>query len=245
MRELLAEQLLEIWERGSAQSLNERALILLQAVCPDLETDALARLSVGRRDGLLMSVRESTFGPRVVAVTDCPGCCEQLEFGFALDDIRVAGPSLKFQESFTGKFGGYELRFRLPDSRDLLFAGDLGGVQAARDALLKRCVLSARRNGRKTSIDRLPATVVDQIEEQMSKLDAQANVQIELECPACRRGWNAAFDILTFFWNEFDAWAQRLLFEVHKLASAYGWRERDILNMSATRRNIYLNMVRG
>jgi hypothetical protein len=79
----------------------------------------------------------------------------------------------------------------------------------------------------------------------MSKLDAQANIQVELDCPSCRRSWTATFDILAFFWTELDAWAQRLLAEVDKLASAYGWREADILAMSATRRNIYLNIIAG
>jgi hypothetical protein len=36
-----------------------------------------------------------------------------------------------------------------------------------------------------------------------------------------------------------------MLVEVHKLASAYGWREADILAMSATRRSMYLNIING
>jgi hypothetical protein len=111
--------------------------------------------------------------------------------------------------------------------------------------LMKRCLLSARSNGQETSIDQLPTEIIERVEHEMSKLDAQANIQVELECPSCRRGWTAPFDILAFFWGELDAWAQRLLVGVHKLASAYGWREADILAMSATRRNIYLNIVDG
>ena len=37
--------------------------------------------------------------------------------------------------------------------------------------------------------------------------------------------------------------AKRLLREVHFLARAYGWREADILAMSARRRQAYLEMV--
>jgi len=33
------------------------------------------------------------------------------------------------------------------------------------------------------------------------------------------------------------------LSDVHTLARAYGWRERDILTLSPTRRQFYLNMV--
>jgi hypothetical protein len=36
-----------------------------------------------------------------------------------------------------------------------------------------------------------------------------------------------------------------VLREVHILASAYGWREDDILAMSPARRRIYLEMLRA
>jgi len=51
------------------------------------------------------------------------------------------------------------------------------------------------------------------------------------------------FDIVSFFWSEICVQAKRLLREVHILARAYGWREADILSMSAARRQLYLEMV--
>ncbi|SRR6266487_328222 len=245
MRELLAAELLEIWERGSAQSPTERALTLLHAARPDLDPESLATMSIGRRDGLLLSMRETTFGRRLASITNCPDCREQLEIGFDIDDVRLADSISGSEESGKLMVEGYELRFRLPDSRDLMLVAIAGDVDSGKQMLMKRCVLSARSNGQETSIDQLPAEVIERVEHEMSKLDAQANIQVKLECPSCRRGWAAAFDILAFFWSELDAWAQRLLVEVHKLASAYGWREADILAMSATRRNIYLNIVNG
>ena len=40
-----------------------------------------------------------------------------------------------------------------------------------------------------------------------------------------------------------DAWAKRVLEEVHTLASAYGWAQSEILSMSAARRRRYVAMV--
>jgi hypothetical protein len=51
------------------------------------------------------------------------------------------------------------------------------------------------------------------------------------------------FDIVSFFWTELSAQAKRLLREVHTLARGYGWREADILAMSARRRQLYLDLV--
>jgi hypothetical protein len=244
MRELLTSTLIDIWERGSVKPLTERALTVLAAACPDLETDTLAGLSIGGRDGLLLSVRESTFGSRVEAITSCPECGEQLELDFDLDDLRVrAAPPPA--GSATLAVDEYDLSFRLPNSRDLMIASAGAERSSIRTALLERCLLSARRQDQVVPAEQLPEPVVARLEEEMMALDGQANVQVELQCPACRRGWLAAFDILSFFWNELDAWAQRVLLEVHTLASAYGWREKDILEMSAVRRNLYLELASG
>jgi hypothetical protein len=79
----------------------------------------------------------------------------------------------------------------------------------------------------------------------MVQADPQADVQLALTCPACGHQWEATFDIASFFWSEIDSWAHRILREVHTLASAYGWREADILAMSPQRRQLYLEMVSG
>ena len=50
-------------------------------------------------------------------------------------------------------------------------------------------------------------------------------------------------DILSFLWAEVDSLAKRLLCDVHILAWAYGWREKDILALSEFRRRYYLDCV--
>jgi hypothetical protein len=79
----------------------------------------------------------------------------------------------------------------------------------------------------------------------MAEADPQADVQLNLSCPQCAAAWSAPFDIEAFLWTEIAAWAGRTLQEVHGLARAYGWREQDILSLSATRRRIYLEMAQG
>src|SRR5437588_9291945 len=117
MRELLAQELLEIWERGSAQSPTERALTLLHAARPDLETETLANMSIGRRDGLLLSLRESTFGRRLASITNCPDCRAQLELGFDIDQIRLADALVESEKSHTLSADGCELTFHSPKPR--------------------------------------------------------------------------------------------------------------------------------
>jgi hypothetical protein len=77
----------------------------------------------------------------------------------------------------------------------------------------------------------------------MSELDPQGDVQLALNCPSCRHHWTAPFDVVSYLWIEIQSWASRLLREIHLLASAYGWREADILALSEPRRRAYLEIL--
>jgi hypothetical protein len=84
---------------------------------------------------------------------------------------------------------------------------------------------------------------VDAVIARMAEADPQADVQLDLSCPACRHRWLAVFDIVSFLWSEIDASARRTLQDVHRLATAYGWREPDILALTPWRRQVYLEMA--
>jgi hypothetical protein len=242
MRALSAMELLDVWERGQTQSPIERALTLLAAAQAETSPEKVARLSLGRRDGLMLALREWTFGPHFVSLATCPACGQRLELAFDVGDIRVAAPS-DHTEELSLCIGDYAVRFRLPNSLDLGACHEGGDLSTVRQLLLQRCLLHIRHDGAEAPPEQLPAEVTEAIVECMAATDPQADVQLALACPHCGHHWQAAFDINSFFWQEIDAWAQRTLREVHILASRYGWREMDILAMSARRRQWYLNLV--
>ena len=242
MRALSAAELLNVWERGLAQSPPERALTLLAAACPETSSESLATLTVGERDARLMTLRKWTFGSQLVCVASCKACGEQLELSLGADDLftdEVAGSS----ECFSLAADEYELWFRLPNSLDLVALANCKHVEAARQRLLERCVSKIERDGQSIAITDAPASVVEALAKRMGEIDGSGNVQFALNCPQCAHGGEAIFDIESFFWKEINAWATRILREVHQLASAYGWREIDVLNMSAWRRQVYLNLI--
>jgi hypothetical protein len=245
MRALSASELLEVWERGGSQTPVRRALALLEAACSDTSPEELAQLSVGQRDARLLRLRELTFGPRLTSLATCVTCREQLELSFTSADLLL--PSDESTEPLILHVAPYEVRFRLPDSLDLaaISVDKSRDVESARQVLLARCLLSAERAGEPLRIIDLPAEVVEAVVERMAEADPQADVQIALSCPHCAARWQMPFDIESFFWNEIGAWAERLLNEVHILASSYGWREADILKMTAWRRNFYLGLING
>jgi hypothetical protein len=244
MHSLSASELLSLWERGLPQQAIERALTLLGATSPGVSADALAQLSVGARDARLLRLRERTFGSQLVSVAACPQCGERLEFNFSVEEITALPENVE-QELFSFRRGSYEVQFRLPDSLDLLALAPGEDIPRAVRFLLARCLVSIRLDGVEKSLDDVPAEVIEAVVGEMGRVDPQADVQLALRCPQCAHAWQLTFDIVSFFWSELNAWAQRILREVHALASAYGWREEEILALSAWRRQVYLGMIGG
>jgi hypothetical protein len=241
MRALAASQLLNVWEEELTSNTVERALSLL-VVCTGIPREELAQWSIGRRDANLLTLRELTFGSQLVSVENCPLCNEQLELNFDVCDVRVEpltenGATLALQND------NYNLLFRLPDSRALQAIAEHQDAAASRYLLLEQCLIEALYNDQTVAAADLPKLVVEAIAEHMAEADPGANIQLDLCCIACEHRWQRIFDIVSFFWEEIDAWAQRLLTEVHILARAYGWREADILNMHPHRRRFYVEKL--
>lgn len=238
MRPPSAADLLAAWERGSHQRPFEQALTLLAAACPEETPDVLAGLTIGQRDSRLLTLRAWMFGERMASLARCPQCGETLEFEFMVSDIRVdAEPPA----SLSLEVDGYAIEVRPPNSADL--AAIAAASDEASTHLLERCILSLRHNGSPAAVSALPAHVVASISDCLAQADPQTDVQLDLTCPACGNVWRASFDIVSYFWSEVNAWAERLLREVHMLAATYGWFEADILAMSPARRRRYLEMI--
>ncbi|MEM6353490.1 MAG: phage baseplate protein [Cyanobacteria bacterium P01_D01_bin.14] len=242
MNQLTALELLQAWEQGLSASPVRRALCLLAIAFPEYAWADLTQLSIGRRDALLLTLREWLFGTQLASVATCPNCGERLEFTFAVADVQVPHTPLIPAESIL-QVDDYTVRFRLPNSLDLEAAASCQNPAALQQQLLQRCLLAASRQETDCELATLPETVRAAIAARMAQDDPQADVQIALTCPACHHQWQATFDIVHFLWNELHAWAQRTLIDVHRLALAYGWREADILAMSPQRRQFYLGMV--
>ena len=233
---------LEAWEQGMARPAAQRALLLLGSAFPAESPALLASYSIGQRNALLLTLREGLFGSRFAGVATCPRCDQRLELDFETNDIRASPPD-EPPESLTLDVAGYAVRFRLPNSEDLAALTDNGDPEAIQRALLARCLLSAQRGGEEVSAEALPADVMEALAEAMEQADPQANIVFSLTCPACGHGWQTVLDVPAYLWGELDAWARRALREVHYLASAYGWSERDILNMRPWRRRVYMEMI--
>ncbi len=232
-----AQTLLTTWEQGLRSPPVYRALLLLAATYSDAR-EQLATLSIGERNRRLLALRQKLFVATADAVTDCPVCGESLEFTLPLSSFSEAATDA---ENFSFRSESYTMNFRLPNSLDLLSLTN--GITNAREVLLERCLIDIQHKGKKVTAKDLPEHVIATLSEKMANADPQAVMELRLECPACKHTWTSVFDIVSFLWHELDHWAKHMLLTIHRLASAYGWREEDILKMSTKRRQAYLEML--
>jgi hypothetical protein len=231
VRELSASEILDVWERGRGRTLPERALQLLAAAGHPASPD---ELPVGERDALLARLRELTFGPTLEAVVSCPFCDELVEAGFAQVDLRQER-GRSGGEAVELEVDGTRVRFRPPTAADLVAVADARDDEEGRALLLERCLLEGDPG----------LGVARAVSAAMGEADPGAWVELALACPGCGERWRAPFDIVSFLWAEVEACARRLVRDVHTLASAYGWREDEVLALSAERREAYLELVAG
>ncbi|TAL02276.1 MAG: hypothetical protein EPO07_07530 [Verrucomicrobia bacterium] len=244
MRGLNSAEVLWVWERGSRETPARRALTILAPVCTEATRQSLARLTLGERDARLLELRERTFGPRLSSVVRCPACDQEVQADFETKDVRVRHGAIKLSGEW--RQGGIVARLRLPDGDDLEAAGRAADAGTARRELIARCILEARAvAGGVVALAALPEEFITAAAARISAADPQANIELALRCPECAHAWSELFDIADFFWTELQAYAHRLLREVHELAAAHGWSEAEVLALTPARRAAYLELVRG
>jgi hypothetical protein len=236
-------ELIALWERGTGQHPVDRALTLLAACSPSEPYDDLARLSIGARDARLLEIYERLFGPSLDAFAHCPACNEPLEYTLSTHELTASASSPTAPPPLTLDDGHLSLRLRLPDSLDLRAVSTCTEPELAAKMLTERCIVEANRGGQPVPPADLPPDITQSISSALAAADPGAEMLIELNCATCSHAWQVTLDIERFLWSKISATAKRLLRDVHALASAYGWREPDILALSTVRRQTYLEMA--
>jgi hypothetical protein len=239
MRALGVSELLIAWEQAYGQRPATRAITLV-AAASEAEDGDPRLLPVGEREARLLSLREATFGGALESVADCGACGEKMAMSFKTSDVRAPVRSVADGPLVVD---GYEVEWRLPTSADLVALEQDEGTEDAAVRLLERCVLRATHGDEALEPTDLPESVRDALARAVEAADPQADVELTISCPQCGHVNVVPFDMAAFFWDELNAWAFRTLQDVHVLASAYGWSERDVLAMTSFRRQVYMEMV--
>ena len=204
----------------------------------EMGVDELADLPIGRRDAHLLGLRERLFGPDVTVVAGCPACGEQIESAFSIDALRIADAD-GVETAHAAEIDGYRAVFRLPTTRDLLTLTEAESARCDPPRALRRnsrCGRRARANGVVELGDTGGHRGQDQRRGSAGRRRARAGL------PVLRSSVVRGLRYRELSLEELHAWALRTLREVHTLARSYGWREADVLALSGTRRQLYLEL---
>jgi hypothetical protein len=246
---LSSEEVLRLWERGEGRAPAVCGLLMLAHARPGASPADLGAMTIGERELALLALRACTFGGRLVAVAACPVCpAGRVEFAVDVNELAPAGaldaggaaaPGVRDARSLVED--GWRLVFRAPTVADSVALARCATAAAARTMLLQRCLREINApDGTAHDAERLPPAVEARLAAAMTAADPTAELAADLVCPSCGKTWTAVLDIAAFLWKEITAQARRLVDEVRELALRYGWREADILRMSARRRRAYL-----
>lgn len=245
MRALSADQLLAAWDRGFHESDLGRPLTLLRLSCPERSGESLAELSLAERDLDLWRLRRIMFGERLRATLPCAGCAAQIEFTLAVSSVIDPLESLQSTTPLETQVDRWQVRVRPVITADLEAALKMPDDPSAKQLLLERCVSLNAPSGMAAGWEDAPEATRAFALEAFEQIHEGAEFTCVATCPQCGAVEMADLDIGRLLWLEVRNAAKRLLWEIHELASAYGWSESAILAMTSQRRQSYLNMVRA
>jgi hypothetical protein len=238
MQALNGELLLEAFDKGMAEHDLARALTMLAVAMPESSRQQLAESPISERNLLLLQLREVTFGPMMSGLAKCVECSAHLEFAFDARTLAAQLESQRARQSVGWSEGDRVYQLRAVNSNDLIACLTLPTFEEAQQHLLSRCLSMSNQSS--DQADPPPATAVM---EKFEELHGTTELTLSVECPECCRSQLIDLDIGRFLWLEVRNAAQRLMYEIHVLAWAYGWTENSIASMNSSRRNQYLEML--
>ncbi len=194
-----------------------------------------SRLPVTDFEILLLHLRAALLGPRLFSHCSCPSCRERVEISFHVGDyigaIRSRMPPGVAESAQPGWLMLNRAKFRVPCVADQLAVRDAAAPGAALRAL---CLAPG-----------LAASVGRRIEAAIARIAPEVSGPVGGSCPQCGAALQALFDVARYVVTELRRLAAGIYDEVHLLASAYGWREADILALPGPRRRRYAKGVRA
>lgn len=214
-----------------------------------VDVGAVRSLAVGDREALLLHLRRLTLGDTLPCTLTCPSCEEKMDLELSARELLLDPQPLdqRWQEMrIEDEEGSYRVHFRLPTGADQ----EAVAARGARDAetaarqIARRCVdRVVDAGGTELPVEAWPESLVEELSDQMETLDPQAELRINVQCPACEHGFSFLFDTAAYFAEELERRGPQLYREVHTLAFYYHWSEAEIMNLTLRERGRYIELI--
>lgn len=237
--ELDGDALLTLWECTLGQPPQARDEALLQAQSEGVSPPQ----TLGERNARLIDVHARVFGRELALLSHCVQCGTAVQFSTDCESLAARNPAPDACTSHRLQVHGHLIEFRLPTHTDIAAVSSARAEDDFVLQLLERCVLACTRDDASVPVGALPEAVLDALSQRMEALDPAASVSFAVACPHCDAQWEARLDVGQLVWQKIQAAAESLLLDIDALARAYGWTEREVLQLNPLRRAAYLQMV--
>lgn len=188
---------------------------------------------------IALQVRRDWLGDLVRTDVACPAprCGQRVDVAFSIGDYLGHHRPRAFRGATPEPGGtgwlvltGSKVRFRVPTISDLVAALATADPE---DTLAQRCV----RPGR------VPADLARRVDRALTALAPSLAGDVTGSCPECGQQVSLRFDPVSYALAELRDAAAGVHEQVWLLASAFGWREGEILRMPRRRRAIYAELA--
>ncbi len=190
-------------------------------------------LASADRDRVLAGIYQQTFGDQIQGTLTCPNCKEQFDLDFSLSALVEhtfpnPTPSTLPAESYQTDSG---LQFRVPTGKDELEVLGLPEQDAA-EHLLQSCLL-----------DGVLKEKQEELEKEIEQLAPMLSRELEANCPECGYTSSTHFDVQHYLLQALVQSKKKLTWEVHRMASHYGWSLQEILSLARSDRKRYVQII--
>lgn len=228
MRHLEPLEVLNLLDEFAGAPALTRSSALIALCCPNVDAGSQ---SPGARNARLMEIRRANLGRQMTCLMACSGCAQVLEI--EIDTLDFAGvPAL---DCVSVEHGRHVLAFHLPTEKEI--------NAAARSASPLTTLVSACAMDLPHEVQLADPELLNKVSAAFDAADPLGCIVIEAQCPTCGALTQPVLDPVDLVWRELSSLARRLEDDVHTLARAYGWPEREILALPDARRRRYVERV--
>jgi hypothetical protein len=195
-----------------------------------------ASLPSADRDRLLACIYRNTYGPCISGTFTCASCDKVFDLDFDLTELQAS--LLPATATAPVKANGHlafaladQRCFRLPTGEDELAVWHLPPDEALAE-LLQRCVLKGD-----------PSADPQAVQAGMKAAAPLIDVDLNGKCPECGHHQAIHFDIQDYLLSALKTEKPRLIREIHRLATTYGWTLSEILNLPRSHRKAYVKLI--
>lgn len=204
---------------------------------------ALQQWSVAERLQGLLAIASASVGPLSHAIATCTlaGCGGQIEL--ALGNEGFARAAVVYINWSSPEDSA--VRLPVPTGDDLAAWESQVTAAGFEDAWWVRRLIVDIGGQCPTSDWIPPAAWLAPIADALDEADPLTNLVLNVDCPFCGAGTLIDVDLEFLLIERLGACQRRLTEDVHRLASLYHWRERDIADLPMWRRRQYLARIQA